>query len=121
MKGFKKLCSAMLSMVMIFTLCIPAYAAGWNIEGEPVDRGGKAVRVDIPNGDGTFTILEGDAAQEWYDRAVQEGNERAAREADLAPVEEEISLVIPFIIGIAMLSLVMFTMWKGWNLKKAAR
>lgn len=90
-KGFKKICSAALSLAMIFSLCVSACAVECNNEGaSSVNRGGKVVRVDLPNGDGTFTTLEGDAAQEWYDNAVQEGNERAAREANLVPVEEGI-------------------------------
>ena len=32
-------------------------------ESVSVDQGGQVIRVDIPNGDGTFTTLEGEEAQ----------------------------------------------------------
>ena len=38
-------------------------------ESVSVDQGGQVIRVDIPNGDGTFTTLEGEEAQKWYDKA----------------------------------------------------
>ena len=31
-------------------------------ESVSVDQGGQVIRVDIPNGDGTFTTLEGEEA-----------------------------------------------------------
>lgn len=37
-------------------------------ESVSVDQEGKVIRVDIPNGDGTFTTLEGEEAQKWYDK-----------------------------------------------------
>lgn len=107
MKEFKKICSAALSLALVFSLCVPAFAAEYN--NEAVDQGGKVVQIAFPNSDGTLTIIEGDAAQEWYDRACQEGNERAARETDVAPVERKSS----FIISIAMLVLTILMIWKG--------
>ena len=41
-------------------------------ESVSVDQEGKVTRVDIPNGDGTFTTLEGEEAQKWYDKADEE-------------------------------------------------
>lgn len=41
-------------------------------ESVSVDQGGQVIRVDIPNGDGTFTTLEGEEAQKWYDKAGEE-------------------------------------------------
>ena len=50
-------------------------------ESVSVDQGGKVTRVDIPNGDGTFTTLEGEEAQKWYDKAGEEDQQEAAEEA----------------------------------------
>lgn len=52
-----------------------------------VDQGGKVTRVDIPNGDGTFTTLEGEEAQKWYDKAGEEGQQEAAEEASTQSIE----------------------------------
>ena len=38
-------------------------------ESVSVDQGGQVIKIDIPNGDGTFTTLEGEEAQKWYDKA----------------------------------------------------
>lgn len=54
-----------------------------------VDRGGQVTRVDIPNGDGTFTTLEGEEAQEWYDKAGEEDKQEAAEEASTQSIEDE--------------------------------
>lgn len=43
-------------------------------ESVSVDQGGQVIRVDIPNGDGTFTTLEGEKAQKWYDKAGEEAS-----------------------------------------------
>ena len=50
-------------------------------ESVSVDQEGKVIRVDIPNGDGTFTTLEGEEAQKWYDKAGEEDQQEAAEEA----------------------------------------
>ena len=49
-------------------------------ESVSVDQGGQVIRVDIPNGDGTFTTLEGEEAQKWYDKAREEEQQEAAEE-----------------------------------------
>ena len=48
-------------------------------ESVSVDQGGQVIRVDIPNGDGTFTTLEGEEAQKWYDKAGEEDQQEAAK------------------------------------------
>lgn len=91
MKGFKKAFSFFVATAIALSLSVPAFATERNVEGEPVDRSGQVTRVDIPNKDGTFTTLEGEAAQAWYDKAVAEGEQRTAQEAALdAVVDEEI-------------------------------
>lgn len=56
-------------------------------ESVSVDQEGKVTRVDIPNGDGTFTTLEGEEAQKWYDKAGEEGQQEAAEEASTQSIE----------------------------------
>ena len=51
------------------------------------DQEGKVTRVDIPNGDGTFTTLEGEEAQKWYDKAGEEDQQEAAEEASTQSIE----------------------------------
>lgn len=57
-------------------------------ESVSVDQGGKVTRVDIPNGDGTFTTLEGEEAQKWYDKAGEEDQQEAAEEASKQSIED---------------------------------
>ena len=56
-------------------------------ESVSVDQGGQVTRVDIPNGDGTFTTLEGEKAQKWYDKAGEEDQQEAAEEASTQSIE----------------------------------
>ena len=56
-------------------------------ESVSVDQEGKVIRVDIPNGDGTFTTLEGEEAQKWYDKAGEEDQQEAAEEASTQSIE----------------------------------
>ena len=56
-------------------------------ESVSVDQEGKVTRVDIPNGDGTFTTLEGEEAQKWYDKAGEEDQQEAAEEASTQSIE----------------------------------
>ena len=56
-------------------------------ESVSVDQGGQVIRVDIPNGDGTFTTLEGEEAQKWYDNAGEEDQQEAAEEASTHSIE----------------------------------
>lgn len=56
-------------------------------ESVSVDQGGQVIRVDIPNGDGTFT-LEGEEAQKWYDKAGEEDQQEAAEEASTQSIED---------------------------------
>ena len=56
-------------------------------ESVSVDQEGKVTRVDIPNGDGTFTRLEGEEAQKWYDKAGEEDQQEAAEEASTQSIE----------------------------------
>lgn len=57
-------------------------------ESVSVDQGGQVIRVDIPNGDGTFTTLEGEEAQKWYDKAGEEDQQEAAEEASTQSIED---------------------------------
>ena len=57
-------------------------------ESVSVDQGGQVIRVDIPNGDGTFTTLEGEEAQKWYDKAGEEDQQEAAEEVSTQSIEE---------------------------------
>ena len=57
-------------------------------ESVSVDQGGQVIRVDIPNGDGTFTTLKGEEAQKWYDKAGEEDQQEAAKEASTHSVED---------------------------------
>ena len=57
-------------------------------ESVSVDQEGKVTRVDIPNGDGTFTILGGEEAQKWYDKAGEEDQQEAAEEASTQSIED---------------------------------
>lgn len=57
-------------------------------ESVSVDQGGKVTRVDIPNGDGTFTTLEGEEAQKWYDKAGEEDQQEAAEEVSTQSIED---------------------------------
>ena len=52
------------------------------------DQEGKVTRVDIPNRDGTFTTLEGEEAQKWYDKAGEEDQQEAAEEASTQSIED---------------------------------
>ena len=56
-------------------------------ESVSVGQEGKVTRVDIPNGDGTFTTLEGEEAQKWYDKAGEEDQQEAAEEASTQSIE----------------------------------
>lgn len=71
----KKVLGAAMAIVIALSLNFCSFATNTDTDdtsAEPVDRGGKVTRVDIPNGDGTFTTLEGDEAQEWYDNMGKE-------------------------------------------------
>ena len=57
-------------------------------ESVSVDQEGKVTRVDIPNGDGTFTTLEGEEAQKWYDKTGEEDQQEAAEEASTQSIED---------------------------------
>ena len=59
-----------------------------NMVDESVDQGGQVIRVDIPNGDGTFTTLEGEEAQKWYDKAGEEDQQEAAEEVSTQSIED---------------------------------
>ena len=57
-------------------------------ESVSVDQEGKVIRVDIPNGDGTFTTLEGEEAQKWYDKAGEEDQQEDAEEVSTQSIED---------------------------------
>lgn len=57
-------------------------------ESVSVDQGGQVIKIDIPNGDGTFTTLEGEEAQKWYDKAGEEDQQEAAQEASTQSIED---------------------------------
>ena len=48
-------------------------------ESVSVDQGGQVIRVDIPNGDGTFTTLEGEEAQNGMIKQVKKINRSCQR------------------------------------------
>lgn len=92
MKWIKKVLGASMAAAMILSLSVSALAAKTemnNMVEESVDQGGQITRVDIPNADGTFTTLEGDEAQEWYDGAVEEGKQRAIEESSMQVMEDK--------------------------------
>lgn len=92
MKWIKKVLGASMAAAMILSLSVSALAAKTetsNMVEEPVDQGGQITRVDIPNADGTFTTLEGDKAQEWYDGAVEEGKQRVIEESSMQVMEDK--------------------------------
>ena len=57
-------------------------------ESVSVDQGGQVIRIDIPNGDGTITTLEGEEAQKWYDKTGEEDQQEAAEEASTQSIED---------------------------------
>lgn len=65
------------AMILVYLLSMPTFAAE-NMAGESVDRSGTVTYICTPNGDGTFTTLEGEEAQAWYDKSVREGELRVA-------------------------------------------
>lgn len=82
-------------LVMAVTIALSLNACTFTDQSETstivdgsVDRGGKVTRVDIPNGDGTFTTLEGEEAQKWYDKAGEENQQEAAEEASTQSIED---------------------------------
>ena len=88
----KKILGLVMVMTMALSLSVCAFTGQpetSTIVDDSVDRGGKVTRVDIPNGDGTFTTLEGEEAQEWYDKAGEEGKQEAAEEDSMQPIEDE--------------------------------
>lgn len=91
MKWLKKVLGATMATAIALSVSISAFATQpetRNMANEPVDRSGQVTRVDIPNGDGTFTSLEGDEAQQWYNKAVAEGKQRMAEESAMQAVGE---------------------------------
>lgn len=118
----KKVLGAAMATAITLTLTIPVFAVQsetTNAVGESVDRGGRVTRVDIPNGDGTFTSLEGTKAQEWYNRAVAEGEKRAKEDKALMNIQDRQywKEEIPLFISILILSLSLLMVLKGQNQK----
>jgi len=69
----KKVASIMVVAVLalaVGTITFWAESSGRNTVETPVERSGQVTRVDIPNGDGTFTTLKGAEAQAWYNQVV---------------------------------------------------
>lgn len=79
MKRTIKIAGIIAAMMMTLSLSTTAFAA----EGDAADDQHRVVRVDIPNSDGTFTTLEGDEAQQWYDRVMEQSKQIAAEEQAL--------------------------------------
>ena len=84
-----------LGLIMVVTIALSLNACTFtdqsetsNVVDESVDQGGQVIRVDIPNGDGTFTTLEGEEAQKWYDKAGEEDQQEAAKEASTQSIED---------------------------------
>lgn len=100
MSMIKKMLSTVIATALVLSLCITQFTAepdsvGSNEEGEPVDRSGQVTHVDIPNGNGTFTTLEGAEAQAWYDEAVAEGEKRRIEDEKLNSIHTEIEIGEP--------------------------
>lgn len=88
----KRIMCLIMAVAVVLSLGATALASGnieTNVEGDFVDRSGHVTRVDIPNGDGTFTSLEGEAAQAWYDRAVIESEQRYSQEMALRSISSD--------------------------------
>ena len=84
-----------LGLIMVVTIALSLNACTFTDQSETsnvvdvsVDQGGQVIRVDIPNGDGTFTTLEGEEAQKWYDKAGEEDQQEAAKEASTQSIED---------------------------------
>ena len=86
-----------LGLVMAVTIALSLNACTFTDQSETsnmvdesvsVDQGGQVTRVDIPNGDGTFTTLEGEEAQKWYDKTGEEDQQGAAEEASTQSIED---------------------------------
>ena len=86
-----------LGLIMVVTIALSLNACTFTDQSETsnmvdesvsVDQGGQVIRVDIPNGDGTFTTLEGEEAQKWYDKAGEEDQQEAAEEASTQSIED---------------------------------
>ena len=84
-------------LVMVVTIALSLNACTFTDQSETsnvvdesvsVDQGGQVIRVDIPNGDGTFTTLEGEEAQKWYDKEGEEDQQEAAKEASTQSIED---------------------------------
>ena len=76
-------------LIMAVTIALSLNACSNMVdESVSVDQGGQVIRVDIPNGDGTFTTLEGEEAQKWYDKAGEEDQQEAAEEASTQSIED---------------------------------
>ena len=84
-------------LIMAVTIALSLYACTFTGQSETsdmvdesvsVDQEGKVIRVDIPNGDGTFTTLEGEEAQKWYDKAGEEDQQEAAEEVSTQSIED---------------------------------
>ena len=89
--------SLVILLVMAVTIALSLNACTFTDQSETsnmvdesvsVDQGGQVIRVDIPNGDGTFTTLEGEEAQKWYDKAGEEDQQEAAEEASTQSIED---------------------------------
>ena len=75
-----------LGLIMVVTIALSLNACTFTDQSETsnvvdesvsVDQGGQVIRVDIPNGDGTFTTLEG-----------EEDQQEAAKEASTQSIED---------------------------------
>lgn len=88
----KKVLVFAMTIAMVFSLSVCAFTRQTETSDmidDSVDRGGTITRIDIPNEDGTFTTLTGKEAQEWYDKAGEEGKQEAAEESSMQAINDE--------------------------------
>ena len=74
-----------LGLIMVVTIALSLNACTFTDQSETsnvvdesvsVDQGGQVIRVDIPNGDGTFTTLEGEEAKNGMIKQVKKINRK---------------------------------------------
>lgn len=74
-----------LGLIMVVTIALSLNACTFTDQSETsnvvdesvsVDQGGQVIRVDIPNGDGTFTTLEGEEAKKGMIKQVKKINRK---------------------------------------------
>lgn len=77
-KRSQKVFSVIMALTMAFALSVSAFATGQIAEE---DNSNSVTRVYLPNPDGTYSVLEGEEAQAWYNEALAETEERIEQES----------------------------------------